>query len=334
MNMFDDVDKSARMAIEANVKIPLHKRAWRGIKTWYGGLPPIVTVFFSIFALAALLGISSWEALNSARGWVLLGKGSAPMPLAFIAGVCVTVGYIVFHRRASERARLVNDLTQEGADGFVIQRARTAANKALVTAVILAALSLGGVFSNLASKSGMAANEAGEVNSSRTQVMARVISLQNDLDNANPELIAALISANESKLASMTAEAMGWGMADLLPDKGCAQDLMQRQRQLCNAANGSVDQTGTVGQLAALRADMDGYNAKLEKLKSAQALLDTVHAVEGQEHWDSMTALTAGKVGADQFRIWGMFLASVLFLFGAGNGWDELFEQREKRKKV
>ncbi len=342
--MFEEIDKAAQRAIEANVKPPLATRMFRGLNKWWHEQPPIVVIFFGVVTLSVLVLISGFEALNSARGWVMITKDAMPPQIAFFAGCAVTIGYIAFHRRASERARDVEALKDDpSTNDRAIRKAEGRMWKASAVAIIFASLSLWGIFSNLASKTAMVAREANETNSERTQLQADIIILENELDSVNVDLIGALILSKEAKLASMTAEARGWGMVnlDVVPPKGastdypgpsCLTDLKPRQRELCNAAHGTVDADGLVGDLAALRSDLKQVEEKTNQLKEKRANLLNVEAVEGAEHWDAMNELSAGNVSADQFRIWGMFLASLLFLFGAGFGWDELFEEVQRRK--
>lgn len=345
--MFSDIDKAARRAIESQVKPRWHIRTWRSLSKWWSAQPPIIVIFFAIVAVSALLMISGWEMLNSARGWVLLAKDAAPAELAFAAGCATVLGYLAFHRRASERGREVIRLkTIEPPNMMAIDQQKSRALRSWAVATVFAALSLFGIFSNLASKTAMVANEAGEVNAGRTQLQADIIILGNDVSSFNEPLIRALITAQESKLASLKAEARGWGMANLdvlepemtekekavYPGPACLTDLRQRQRDLCNAAHGSVNSNGLVGELAALYADLAKHEENRKALEGKRAELASIAAVEGQEHWEAMNGISAGKISADQFRIWGMFLASLLFLFGAGLGWDELFEEAERRK--
>jgi outer membrane murein-binding lipoprotein Lpp len=340
-----EVDKSARMAIEAQVKVPIHRQFWRGMKragasvsAWWDRQPRAVVIISAIFAAAVLTGLTGWEALNSARGWVMLANGAAPANVAFMAGLSVTIGYVVFHRRASERVRKVNDLKRKAEDEegsvkmYEIDRAKSVAGKAVIAAVVLATLSLFGVFSNLASKTAMTAGKAEEVNSSRTELQADIIILKNDIAALNPDVLNALLAAKQSQLKSMVAEAKGWGVDNLDPDDGCAADLSQRVRQLCNAANGSVERIGVSAEVAAYEAQIATLKAKQAQLKAKESQLANTAAIEGEEHWKAMSGLTKGKLDPDIFRIWGMFLASMLFLFGAGLGWDELLEEAERRK--
>jgi hypothetical protein len=343
--MFEEIDKAAQRAMEANVKPPLATRIFRGLKKWWDNQPPIVVICFGVVTLAVLVLITGFEALNSARGWVMVTKDAMPSQVAFFAGCSVTIGYVVFHRRASERARDVEALRDDPSpNDRAIRKAEGRMWKAAAVAIIFASLSLWGIFSNLASKTALVAREANETNGERTQLQADIIILENEVDSVNVDLISALILSKEAKLASMTAEARGWGMLNLdvappknapadYPGPACLTDLKPRQRDLCNAAHGTVDADGLVGEIAALQADLKQVEAKRDLLSEKRAALLKVHAVEGAEHWNAMNELSAGNVSADQFRIWGMFLASLLFLFGAGFGWDELFEEVQRRKR-
>ena len=342
--MFEEIDKAAQRAIEANVKPPLMATALRSLSKWWDQQPPIVVICFGVVTLAVLVLISGFEALNSARGWVMVTKDAMPPQIAFFAGCAVTIGYIAFHRRASERARDVEALRDDpSTNDRMIRKAESRMWKASAVAIIFASLSLWGIFSNLASKTAMVARSATETNSERTQLQADIIVLENEVDSVNTDLIGALILSKEAKIASMTAEARGWGMLNLdvvppksaptdYPGPACLTDLKPRQRDLCNAAHGTVDADGLVGELAALQSDLKQIALKKDKLSEKRAALLKVEAVEGAEHWNAMNELSAGNVSADQFRIWGMFLASLLFLFGAGFGWDELFEEVQRRK--
>jgi len=342
--MYEDMDKAARMATEAQVKPALPIRMWRGVVRWWGKQPPVIVIFFFICAVAVLVLMTGWEALNSARGWVMLAQGAAPAQVAFMAGIASTVGYVVFHRRASERFRSVKEAKRlNPPDPDKVEAIESRAIRSTLAAVLMAALSLWGIFSNLASKTALVANEAGEINGARTQLMADIITLENEVEGFNVDLILALKTASESRLAGMTAEARGWGMDNLdvavPPDAdetytgpACLQDLRPRQRELCNAAHGSVNSTGIVGDVAAYNSDLEKHRKRTKLLADKRTELAKIHAVEGQEHWNAMTELSAGNVTPDQFRIWGMFLASLFFLFAAGLGWDELFEEAERRK--
>jgi hypothetical protein len=339
-----DLDKAARRAQEANLKVPLHLQVFRGLKKWWADQPPVIVILFGMVALAVLVGLTLWEALNSARGWALLAKDAAPQWLAFIAGVAATVGYITFHRRAAENGREVEDIKERMEADPVpgvkpptrlqLEKAEGRFWKAGAAAVAFAALSLWGIFSNLASKTGMVSKGAEEVNAERTQLQADIFVLEKEVGSFNGELVTAIITANNARMGSMVAEARGWGMKDLEPDGSCAEDLKPRQRDLCNAVNGSVDQMGLRGEIAALQADIDNHAKKVAELDAKKAELSKQAAVEGNEHWAAMQELSAGNIGADQFRIWGMFIASLISLFATGLGWDELFEQREKRRKA
>lgn len=345
--MVDQIDKAARRAIEANAKPAWPIRAWRGLVKWWANQPPIIVIVFGIVAVSALTLISGWEMLNSARGWMLLAKDAAPEQLAFLAGCATVLGYLSFHRRASERGREVSRLKDvQPVDLRAVERAESRAWRSWGVATLFAILSLWGIFSNLASKTAMVAHQAEEVNDGRTQLQADIIILENDVDAFNEPLILALIKSKESKVASLTAEARGWGMPNLdvmppemteeeaakYPGPACLSDLRQRQRDLCNAAHGTIEADGLIGELEAFKADLQKHNENVKALEAKKAELASVAAVEGQEHWDAMSEISAGNMTADQLRIWGMFIASLLFLFGAGLGWDELFEEVERRK--
>lgn len=354
--MLEDVTKSARRSVEMNTKPPLHVKVWRGLVRWYDDQPPVITILFFLVAVAILVLLTGWESLQSARGWIMITKDTAPEEAAFLAGCAVTIGYVVFHRRASERYREARGLARKraaqsrGDDKSLpkieredIDDAKNRARKAFLATSLLAALSLWGVFSNLASKTAITSEYAQEVSSERSQLQAEIIVLKNSVNAFNPELTAALLLAYESQLAGMTAEARGWGMANLdavapsdppanYEGPACLNDLKPRQRELCNAANGTANKSGIRGEVAALKADLSAQIKKAEELAEKERELAGMEAVEGAKHWEAMQEISAGKVSSDQFRIWGMFIASIFFLFSAGWGWDELFEGLEKRK--
>ena len=354
--MLEDVDKSARRSVEMNTKPPLHVKVWRGLVRWWDDQPPVISIVFAIAAVAILILLTGWESIQSGRGWAMVTKDTAPAELAFLAGMAATMGYVVFHRRASERYREAKALRRQKKaqdrgdvttgpriDRDDIDDATNRGRKAFLTASILAALSLWGVFSNLASKTAITSEAATEVSAERTALIAEIAVTERDVSTFNAPLVEAMLLAYESQLAGMTAEAKGWGMANLdavapadapadYPGPACLNDLKPRQRELCNAVNGTANQSGLRGEVAGLMADLERNEQKQKELAEKKEALSKIEVVEGAKHWEAMQELSSGNVSSDTFRIWGMFLASVFFLFAAGWGWDELFENVEKRK--
>ncbi len=324
-----DMDRAAQMALQANVK-----KSWRvKLRAFVNRWPDTISFIFAILAVAVLVALTSWEAHNSASGWALMAKGAAPPAMAYMAGFAITIGYVVFHRRAAEHRRHARALKKQPGKGDLQELTRNRASKSFVFAVFAAALSLFGVFSNLASKTAMSATGAEEANIARTSLVIEKRDLERALRFADVEGTQAIIDADKDTLASMLAEAKGWGMPDLEPDGACAKDLRPRQRQLCNRANGTAGEMGVRGEILINEAAMKKVEADTLRLAEVDGLLSQTTSSEGAAHWKAMSKISQDALKPDMFRIWGMFLASVFFLVIIGVGWDEFFERLEESEE-
>ncbi len=288
------------------------------LRRWWENRPPVTEVMFILFGVAGLIALTAFEATGSARGWAMMTAGAMPHFVALFAGLFVTILYVVMHRQASEEFR---------------SSKKTRGYRATGAAILAASLSLMGVFGNIASKTSVSAETARESNQDRDTLRAMRITLDRKVAAVDPSFVQAMIDADTATLNGMIAEAKGWGMADLDAAGACADDLRPRQRQLCNAANGSAGETGIRGQVAINEAALVTYEMNRAELDSLEKQLDSLSRKEGAAHWESMAQLTSGHVKADAFRIWGSFIASVFFLLCAGFGWDYWFERVEKGAK-
>lgn len=307
----NDISERVRRAGAAKTRTPWRVR----FEQWRENVS-LSTLLFVAFQLVMLVALTAYEAFNSASGWEMIARGAAPSWLSSTFGAALTVGYIAYHRKASECHR-IGDMA--------------GMRKAAIVAFLGCALALFGVFSNLASKTALTANEASENNSSRTQIIADIRLLESTV---TPELIStttAIVEVTERQIASLEGEAVGWGMSETSP-AACAADLRSRQRSICNSLNGTGDgQTmGLRNELALNKSALENLGTQAERLAVLKKQLSGLSQIEGQAHWEAMTKISAGNVEASSFRIWGTFIASALVLLMLGFGWDSFCEKREQ----
>lgn len=307
----NDISERARRAQAAKTKTPFSVK----FSHWYER-QSLQGLFFVAFQLAMLIALTAYEAFNSASGWAMIAKGAAPGWLAALFGFGLTIGYIGYHRQASERLRVDN---------------KSAAVRAGIVAVFAALLALFGVFSNLSSKTALAATSASELNLDRADIRADIRLLESEVTPENIANTEALVDVTRRQIKSLEGEAVGWGMDETTPE-ACAADLRQRQRQICNSLNGAGDGStlGLRNELRLNEAALENLRSKAERLETLRAQAANLRQQEGAEHWEAMSRVSMGNVDASSFRIWGTFLASILVLIVVGFGWDAFFERREE----
>lgn len=306
----NDITDRVKRASEANIKTP-----WRVKFENWAEKQSKVAVFFIVLQLVALIAFTIFEAQNSANGWVMITKGAAWSVLAWCLGFGLTIGYLSFHRRAAEFLR-------DGKYGKGFQAA--------AVAIVCTALALFGVFSNVASKTGLSSQTAQENNLDRALMKGELRTLESEVQ---PELIdqyKALADITEKRIASTEGEAGAWGMSDTEPDGACADDLQPRQRVICNALNGSDTGIGLRGDLRQYQLTLEAMQTKTMRMNELRKALADMPEQEGAAHWKAMSSMTSGTVKADVFRVWGSFFASFGIMFILGFGWDSFFEHREK----
>lgn len=308
--MSSEMSTLAQRAVNSNTK----RSIWDQIKDW-SVEADFVEVGFMIIGVAVLLGITLYEAFNAGSGFGMFASGLVPAPIAWIAGVAVTLGYIRFHRQASEKYRA---------------KMHNSGHKHLVVAMIFAFITLFGVFSNAASKTALSANTAKESNTSRTLLLAEQRQLRAEVQPDQLLGYKALVDVTERTILSKEGEAKAWEMPDGASSEECAQDLRPRQRQLCNSLNGSDDQMGLRNELVMNRAAIETFNVKQKRLGEVDAALADLKFDEKNAHWSSMSKMAGTSADDEFFRIWGTFIVSLCLLIGAGFGWDAVFERLEE----
>ena len=291
-------------------------RSWFStIKLWFAERK-VSELFTMVIALGILIVATVWEATNAAAGYVLLAQNVAPAWIAWIFGFCAPFGYFVFHRRASEFYR-ANDYMQM--------------SRSILVAFALTFLALIGVFSNVASKTGLQAENAKEINEARRALIVEKMTLEAEVQPETVALTESFITVTERQIRSKEAEATGWRMPDTDPTGYCAQDLRPRQRQICNDLNGTgSDNMGLRNELEMHKTTIEVANIKRDRIEEIETELGGLKLTEGAAHWGSMSRLTNGNVGSDWFQIWGSFAISVLVLIVVGFGWDSFLEGRQR----
>lgn len=310
-----DMDLQQRIARSqnANVKQGIGQK----IKLWAAKQSP-VAVFFAALQIVALIAFTLFEAHNSGKGWMMITTGAAPWFLAYALGVGMTIGYLSFHRKAAEELRAGR---------------KDKGGQAAIVAVICTILALFGVFSNVASKTSVSANAASENNTDRALLLAEIRQLEAEVTPESIEQTKALADVTRRQIGSKEAEAIGWGLSAGATIDECAADLRPRQRQLCNTLNGSDASMGLRNELTLHESALVGYQSKTDRLVELKAKAKGMKQEEGAAHWDAMSKISNGSIGADMFRIWGTFLASLGILFILGFGWDSFLEKREQESE-
>ena len=307
--MDNDVSTMAQRAIDANTKVSWATK----IKNWFSEADLIESAFMVVGVAALVLG-TLFEANNSAMGWTMIAKGAAPSGLSFLFGGAMTLGYIMFHRRSSERFRAGK---------------KESAWRHVAVAVGFTLAALFGVFSNTASKTALSANTATETNTTRALLVNELRQLQAQVSPDQLLQYKALRDVTERTIQSKEGEAMAWGMKDGATPLECAENLRQRQRDICNSLNGNDDQMGLRNELVMHKASIETFHIKMKRIEEAKAGLEKAKFTEGNAHWESMSKLTTGSVSDEAVRIWGTFAFSVLILFIVGFGWDAVLEKFE-----
>lgn len=286
------------------------------------------TLLFVAFMLAMLIGITLWEATNSAKGWVKLMSGAVPEWLVFAGAFFLPIGYVGFHRRAMERWR-------DGLHGQGI--------KAATVALLAMVASLFGVFANIASETEKSAEDALKNNNARASLYAEIKTLE--FETSDDRLIEerAMLEVTTRWIASVEAEAVGWGMEKVPVPGGadgemtvatpeqCAGDLRTRQRTICNRLNGDgADEFGLRNDLFKTNLNIAEIERKRGVLEEKRALYDSMQYQDGAAHWGAMERIASGKAESDFIRVWGALGIAIVLLLIAGFGWDEFFERTEK----
>lgn len=314
------MDEAAHRAIKAKVRKPIGTR----VASWYDK-NDMRKVAAAAFAFACLVGVTLYEMTNAALGGVLFAKGVVPPFFAFLMGAGLVVGYIGFHRSASEKYRAKQWYT---------------AGRATIAAVLFAVVSLFLVFSNTASKTGMTAKDAVESNSLRAELILERKELYPRTTDNHKAQLEALALVTQRQIESFEAEAVGWQLgtpappgsdepAQIATPAQCAKNLQPRPRILCNELNGSADSMGKRNEIILHEAALAQFERDRLRLNEINGILKDLPRVEGQAHWQSMQDVTFGAFTADFFRIFGAALISLVLLIGAGFGWDIFFEAKE-----
>ena len=305
----NDIGQTFSQATAAQTKMPFSMK----VKHWFESRSA-TEIFLVIMTAAVMIAFTLWESINSANGWMLLAKGVAPIPVAAIAGFAMPIGVFVFHRRSFE---------------FFRAKANDAAIRAVIVTLALTALTLWGVFSNIASKTELSAAQAGEFNQDRALLRSELQALNLEVTDDVYLQAESLVQVTATQIKSTEAEATGWGMADTEPDGACASDLRTRERQLCNRLNGSDTDMGLRNRLVMAQNNITALDAKKARQAELRTLLAEMPKQEGEFHWQAMSAISGGTVDAGGFRIGGSMFVSLFVLIVLAFGWDLFFEARE-----
>lgn len=320
----NQIDEAAHRALRAKVRQPLGTR----VASWYDK-NDMRKVAAAVFAFACLLGVTAYEMSNAALGAVLFAKGVIPSPIAFVLGAGLVVGYIGFHRSASEDYRA---------------KQWYKAGRATIAAVIFALVSLFFVFSNTSSKTGMTAQQAMETNTKRAELVIERDDLYPRTTENFKAQTQALINVTNRQIESFEAEAVGWDLSETKMVDGetvteaatptmCARNLRPRARIICNELNGSSEGIGLRNELLLHEAAMAQFERDSARIKEVNGMLARMPRAEGQAHWQAMQDVSMGAVSSETFRIFGALFVSMFLLLGAGFGWDLFFEARQAEKK-
>lgn len=306
-----ELDRAARAAMEANVKVHWAVR----FREWLDQSNGTIRLVVTIAAIAGLMTATYWEANNSGGGWTMLGKGVAPPFVAWISGAGFTLLYFTFHRVASEALRDHSYRSPKF-------------TKPALAGLIFGILSVAGVFANLVQNAEINQGTAQEASGVRGELISEVRRLKAEVNSFDIYAVEAGLEADQRALAAAKAEAAGWGMADLEPDGACLDDLKPRQRQLCNMVNGADGLLASVAQGEAAKKSNDAARAALAV---AEGALASQPKAEAAQFWDGVGKVTGGHQGENTL-VWFMLIVSLCTIVGTGIGWDAFFEAREGRE--
>ena len=302
------MDKHAQKALADRVNAGFMEQARHFFAT-----QGLVSLAFWTAIFICLTTFAFFEANNAGNGYLMIAKGAAPGPLAYLMGASTVIAYIAAHHNASENFRNGRD---------------SAGWKYTAIAVVCTGLAFIGVLSNVSSKTALSSNTATEVNFDRSITRAEIQALQSE---ATPEAIMQA-EANEGILTRQIIgredEAFGWGIGTAT-EEDCRADLRVGARELCNQLNGDGASMGLRNELEMARAKHMALKSKAQRLEVMREHMRGLQYQEGNAHFESMSKLVGGSVAEDELRILVSLFISLGLLIVLGVGFDVVFEKLE-----
>ncbi|HAH11223.1 MAG TPA: hypothetical protein DCL54_03880 [Alphaproteobacteria bacterium] len=309
-----EIDKAARMAAEANIKVDPLARLY----AWWDDQNTALRTIVTIAGGAVIATFICIEGNSSGQGWLRAMEGTAPAVALWVFGFACTLGYIVSHRIASEAIR-----------------DKQKWQLPVAAAVFTASLSLFGVVANQIERAQTRTVVSGDVGTARGDAIARVRGLQTRVNAFDEVTMLAILEADQRALAAAQAEATGWGMVDLDPAGACNADLKPRQRQLCNEVNGP---DGLIASITITQAALDSHQVSKAALAEAEAQLGGLKAERTSNFWRGMAEIVPGEDSDMEARTArtsaiGSLIMSIVILFSTAFMIDVVLEYRERRRE-
>ncbi len=302
------MDKISKKALTDRVNAGYIEQA----KYFFATQGIVSLVFWSVLFIA-LATFALFEANNAGQGYLMVAKGAAPGPLAYLMGASTVIAYIAAHHKASENFRNGHE-----SQGW----------KYTVIAIVCTGLAFIGVLSNVSSKTALSSNTAVEVNLDRAATRAEIQLLQAE---ATPEALMqaeAMVGVLTRQIVAREDEATGWGIGTAT-EEDCRADLRVGAREICNQLNGDGTNIGLRNELELARAKHLALKSKSQRLAVMRENMAGLSYQEGNAHYESMSQLLGGKVKEDSLRIYVSLFISLGLLIVLGIGFDAVFEKIE-----
>lgn len=273
----------------------------------------LVALAFWVVLFIALTTFALFEANNAGNGYLMLAKGAAPGPLAYLMGAGTVIAYIAAHHKASENFRNRHD-----SQGW----------KYTIIAAVCTGLAFIGVLSNVSSKTALSSNTAAEVNIDRSITRAEIQALQAE---ATPEALMqaeAYVGVITRQIVAREDEATGWGIGTAT-EEDCRADLRVGAREICNQLNGDGTDMGLRNELEMARAKHMALKSKAQRLAVMRENMKGLQFQEGNAHYSAMNKLVGGTLSEESLRIYISLFISLGLLIVLGVGFDAVFEKIE-----